>query len=198
MRALFLSLMLTSCIALHGCTPAKGYVGPDLPKDQISLIKTESDSGVSLSAESVDGIDLGFGGIEVLPGEHEFYVEVAVSEEPRNCQPYSEFDSIGYRNCQRKNRYCDCFDYVRISERCDQKVNNGTCRGSVKTQAGRRYVAAVELEGLKPRLRFREEGTSSGQSSGECRKADSSDQSIERYIGSGRYDANRAGIYNCY
>ena len=181
-----------------GCTPSKGYVGPDLPKDKIALIETSADSGVALSSESIDGIDLGFGGIEVLPGDHEFYSEVAVSEEPRNCQTYSEFDWSGYRNCQKKNRNCDCFDYLHISEQCEQTVHTGTCRGNLEAQAGRRYTAAVELDGIKPRLNFREEGSTRAQSRGECRKDSSHTENISRSVGSGRYEANRYGIYRCY
>ena len=195
---ILITLSLLIACNLSGCTPAKGYVGPDLPKDKIALIETSTDSGVSLSAESVDGIDLGFGGIEVLPGDHEFYSEVAVSEEPRNCQAYSQFDWSGYRSCQKKNRYCDCFDYLHISEQCEQTVHTGTCRGTIETQAGRRYTAAVELDGIKPRLNFREEGSSRRDSSGECRKAGSHTEDITRSVGSGRYDASQYGIYRCY
>ena len=187
-----------AALVLSSCTPSKGYVGPDLPKDKIALVETSAAAGVSLSAESIDGIDLGFGGIEVLPGDHEFYSEVAVSEEPRNCQAYSEFDWSGYRNCQKKNRNCDCFDYLHISEQCEQTVHTGTCRGTIETQAGRRYTAAVELDGIKPRLNFREEGSTSRQSKGECRKDSSHTENISRSVGSGRYEAGQYGIYRCY
>lgn len=196
-------LFLASALLLPACSPVKGYPGPERPETELSIIETDTEDGVAINEETVDGIEVGYGGIAMLPGTHEYFGRAGIAEEPFNCRPYSDFNSSGFYECEKdrrkKNEYndCDCFDYLTIRESCQQVVKEGNCRMSFKTKAGERYQLAVGMNAGSPAVRVLTK-SNAFVASGKCDKDNTRNTTVERYVGSGRYTANQYGFYSCY
>lgn len=202
-RVYLVLLCLTLLASLQACSPVKGYLGPERPETELSIVDSESGTGVTLSAVRLSGQELGYSGISVLPGKHEFTAQANLEGKVFNCRPYTEFDSYGFNDCEKerrkKNEYndCDCFDYLSVHENCDQEIKEGNCKASLSTLAGERYLVSVAVEGGAPYLRAKALGSGREVSAGQCKKDGQRLTSVSRYVGIGRWEAERAGFYSC-
>lgn len=203
MRLPILLPLAALALSFSGCTPTKGYSGPVRPDTEISIIKTAAEGGVSLSSENISGFDMGIAGISVLPGSQEFSAQATLEGEIFDCRPYTEFNSSGFYECEderrRKNKYnnCDCFDYLSVHENCQQVLKEGLCRASFNTLPGERYEIRVGVRFGAPAIGVLLENSGREIAKGSCEKTDERTTSIDRYVGSGRWEANRAGFYSC-
>ena len=205
MRLLLLSLiLLSSSLMTTACSPVQGYPGPARPDTEVSIIKTSADSNLSLSNEYLSGVEIGYSGIAMLPGPQEYSGLATLAGEPYNCRPYTDFNSYGYHDCQKQrrknNQYddCDCFDYLTVHQKCDQVVKEGNCRASFITVAGARYELRAGMNAGTPAIVIRDMGTGKDIGSGKCDKVGQRTETVDQYVGTGRYEANRIGVYSCW
>ena len=79
------ALSLLIAVAVSGCGTMKAYSGPELPPEEIAVIKPERMLGQRVTITSVDGkeADFGINSFAVKPGRHEVAVNtVACSTIP--------------------------------------------------------------------------------------------------------------------
>lgn len=102
---------------LGGCT-VKAYEGPELPDDQISSITVHTSSSIQIDSVTIDGQRLSvFGDVfQVLSGNHTF--------------------ELNYR-AEHDDEDCDGDQY------CSWLAEYGSCKGWLKTQAGRTYLISL-------------------------------------------------------
>ena len=205
MKWLFRACLLVSlAVSETSCAPTKGYPGPELPDEQLSIIYTSYDANsIAIGEAAMNGIEFGSSGIKVLPGAQDFEMEIAVKQPPHHCYSYPDFDHYGYNEClkkaSKKYQACDCWDYLSVYQNCYREVHDGTCRGTVNTVAGRQYdIRPVKHENTA-KLSITERGTYKPSGDGTCSTDSNGRTETENsYIGSGRYTASSNGIYGCY
>lgn len=143
----FRSILIGGCIIVGGCTAVKGYPGPELPDSQLSIIDTSSGGFFNynrINSDAVDGIELGSGGIKVLPGEHHFDLDASIRESFCDCETYFDsFDSYGWSRCLEKHKSCNYDDYEREVEVCQCDYTDFRCSGTIRTTAGRSYKISL-------------------------------------------------------
>ncbi|MCC6952636.1 MAG: hypothetical protein IT290_00815 [Deltaproteobacteria bacterium] len=205
-------LVIVAMLNIVGCSPVQGYPGPALPSEEVATVKRDYDeSEVDLARITADGIDFAYSGIALLPGKHTFLAGVTAKEEPRNCRPYTRFNTYGYEQCldekykddrHRDDSYyafpqCDCFDYLEVHRTCDQDVHDTQCELVAQLSAGRRYDIQLSKSGTSGVISIREAGASSALSERSCRVAGSRVTEFEENLGTGRSTANYNGFYSC-
>ena len=198
---LFTAAAVLITLFLQGCSPVKGYPGPELPETQISAIFLNYDSDTAeINQAGIEGTAFGAAGIHVLPGKHLFDMEITVKEQADNCYSYPQMDDYGYDSCLRKKDHgkCDCYDFLSVYERCHRQVRDGTCSGKFKTSAGRQYDIRLEKHGRSASAAVYERSSFDQAGKGECSMGEWRTETEDEYVGSGRYTANANGIYRCY
>ncbi len=142
MRRKTVFLLLLSSAA---CSPTKGYVGPDLPEERLSIVKYDSDTAdIDVDGGTANGVSFGGSGISLLPGRQSYELRIDITGEKGPCDAYASFDSSGFRDCQKKNDHCNCETFVTVHERCQVSKRRGSCAGAVETLMGREYRLVVE------------------------------------------------------
>ena len=199
MRQILAMLLGSLALLSSGCSPTKGYAGPELPPTQVSLITRDYDSEtVDLNVSKVDGYDFGYAGISVLPGDHLFDLQITAKEPPKFCRPFAEFNDYSWKDClkdERKGkRSCDCYEYITVKESCVQVKHDGSCRGEGKTVAGRKYDVQISSDGRDARATITEQGSSRPSGELRCVLSNEYDSELTRDIGTGSYNANRYGF----
>lgn len=190
-------LFVSSCVV--GCSPVKGYLGPELPEDRVSTISTSYDSDyMEVEDSTVDGIGFYSTGINVLPGTHSFHFNVTTKEPPFDCETTSSMDYEGYDDCrdERGSGECDCYDYLTIYKRCFREVHDGSCEGSLRTVAGGKYQIAISPDGEGATLKILGPGTGSA-GTGRCATSGRRIEREETNQGTGSYVAHDNGIWSC-
>lgn len=185
-RTPLLTAISTVIFAVSACSPTKGYPGPDLPEERVSLIEYDAhDSAVSIDRGNVDGVSFGSSGIAVLPGSHHYELSLDITGEKGPCRAYADLDESGYHDCRKKDKYCDCHSYVTVREKCDLEKRYGTCRGRIETLMGRKYTVGVDggWNGASSRV-SEVKGPPSARSE-ECSLADPRQEETDDYVGSG-------------
>lgn len=146
-KATFLLL----CLSVQACSPVRGYAGPELPDEEISLLSYETcDRNVMRIRSSVIGKEFSSNGIELLPGTYAIDAYVESPEPPYNCVVEYQFDQYGFEQCLRqqqeaiqKNKkhvpICSHLDYQRKIQRCLQNFRQFMCTLSVTLEKGQRY-----------------------------------------------------------
>lgn len=204
-RSIVLACLLTTAI-ISSCSPTKGYTGPDLPENKVSLISyTEDGSGkVTVNTGRVGNYSFSSSGINVLPGEHRVELDIRVKGYPQTytCRPEPSFDSYGYKECNKKrvrnDNYtpCDCFDYLTIYSACQVEVADGMCSGDLMTLPGGKYTVNVRKLGMAAEASCLSCGLG-GPVTFTCSQFNSSFDEERTSQGTGRSTAYAAGIYNC-
>lgn len=195
-------LAISLCsLTLSSCSPVKGYVGPDLPENQVSAIflNYESDSA-EINQAGIEGTAFGGSGIHVLPGKHVFDLDITVKERPDNCYSYPKFDDYGYEQCLKKkdDRDCYCYDYMEIYQRCYQQVRDGNCSGKFQTKAGYQYDIRTTKHGQSANVSVYERGGRGEVGHGQCEMGSWRTETNDEYMGKGKSTANAYGIHRCY
>ena len=157
-RLFFLSLIFLS---IGACSPVKGYLGPERPKEELSLVYYDScDSGINLVKASSEGVEFKGSGIELLPGKRVLDVSVERPMQPYNCIPETTFDDYGYRNCidrrnqalaKNNNKYVpDCYatDFTTTVYWCDQEFQSFLCTNAHELVKGWGYNVCVYQQGM--------------------------------------------------
>lgn len=199
---LYFSAMLVCAISTcPACSPVKGYAGPELPAEQISVINLAYDSDwVKVNQAGVDGIQFGAFGIHVLPGKHFFQLTVTLKDPPTHCYSYPQMNRYGYNKCIKKRgaASCNCYDFLEIRRRCTRQVYDGSCEGNLSTQAGAQYDISVYKQNRQAVLNVSGQNSYSSPGHGNCRMLGQRTEQEDSYLGTGRHLAYQHGIYNCY
>lgn len=199
-NSFFLSGLILS-LSFSGCHPVKGYPGPELPENQISLINLAYDSQwVTVNEAGLDGLEFGFSGITVLPGNHFFQLNVSVKDPPHSCYAYPQMNRYGYNKCLKKHgpAGCNCWDYLSVYQRCFRQVYDGICEGKLTTNAGAKYSINVYKRANQAEAQATQQTPYVEVGQANCRMHGSRIQEDNSYVGSGISSAYRYGIYGCY
>lgn len=197
MRHFSLSVFISLFLLLIGCAPTKGYLGPERPEQEVSIIEQEFDTTyVEGKSAYVDNISFGGSGIAVLPGKHSFSLQVILKEEPRWCRTHAEFNDYGFRECrknEKKRSSCDCYDYITVTETCIRTMYDAICKGTFDTKAGRKYNLTVSKAGELAQVSALELGSYEPLSISDCEVGPSYEGEVENELGTGRNVAQRYG-----
>lgn len=152
---------------INACSPTKGYLGPELPPEELSVVYYDScDSGVKLVKASSEGVEFGSSGIELLPGKRVVDVSVERPMRPYNCVPQTSFDEYGYRSCidrrnqalsKNNNKYVpDCYvsDYTTTTYYCDQEFQSFLCTSSHSLVKTLKYNVCAYQQGMEIYLKL--------------------------------------------
>jgi hypothetical protein len=92
-----------ACLSLTACSPIKGYEGPELPREQTTLIKVSSSNCERCRTEdaSIGPQSIGSRGVLLLPGKYELKAKVLTYGEPYDCVTESYIDDSIYNSCIR-------------------------------------------------------------------------------------------------
>jgi hypothetical protein len=129
-----------------GCSATRGYSGPDLPKEKISVINFDSSAGITLSSKQLDGTAEGLfnSGFEVLPGKHIATADITLETDERCspvvCDRVTERDRDG----DRREVKCTCY------QSCDVAVFQSSCGIDFVSEAGQEYNVEIEGESYRP------------------------------------------------
>ena len=126
--------LLSICALLFsiGCGQTKGYLGPDLPPEQLTAVRFSANGPVSLSNETVDTVGLGTfsSGIDVLPGSHIAALSLAYKV-MNYCDPfYCRDTSTRNNNGVITSRQCTC------SRECYYNHYAANCNVNFTSRAG--------------------------------------------------------------
>lgn len=189
---------IIACFVLAGCPATRGYSGPELPDEQIAMIRFDANPlNVSINRRVVDTIETNAWGIDMLPGYHDYLLDISAKGPYSNCLPYKTIDFSGLNKCLQNNRYCDCFEYLTVYKRCAFPLTLFTCEGDFQSRAGSRYDIEVDngLGGFVSRVQESESNTRLGERT--CTVTGSSSGQENVYVGSGRVTATANGIFLC-
>jgi hypothetical protein len=155
-----LVLILTVFFAtgmLSGCGAIKAYPGPELPDDQLSLLRVQQPifaayaGSINLTPKAFNlfGSNLNSDVVKVLPGEYPLRV-TRQWREPSDCYERQEFDSSSYDSCLRlrdenlrKGKYassCYVADFTKLIQNCEVKKTYYSCEKTVPLKANTRYT----------------------------------------------------------
>ena len=149
------NIILVIMVGLASCSPVKGYLGPDLPKEQLAIIYyQECGSRISKIRASAEGVEFGSSGVSLIPGKHGLDSFVDLLGLPYDCVPQTVFDQYGYQSClnrrfqaqQKNNRYlpnCYVGDYQKTTYSCNQLFKQYLCSSSVTVESNKEYDYCV-------------------------------------------------------
>jgi hypothetical protein len=92
-----------------GCSPIKGYPGPERPKEELVTIFTKSSDGTVFKLAEVDGVSFLRSGIQLLPGSSPIRIRYSARGEGQNCgmdRLYDNYPATRWANedtCRRRN-----------------------------------------------------------------------------------------------
>lgn len=198
----FLSLGLLAFFAVGSCAPVKGYIGPELPPEQIATVYLSYDSNqVNINEARIAGTSFGYSGIQILPGRQGFELNLVTKEPPEDCYTYPEFDRYGFKECRKKNKHdysnCDCYDYLEVKKRCRRTVQEGTCRGDLTTVAGRQYELQVSKRYDGGEVYVAERGGAGVAGDGTCTMGRERTETEDSSVGHGRSAAYQLDYDYC-
>jgi hypothetical protein len=197
--AFLLGVVLCS---VSGCTPTKGYSGPELPPEQVATVYLEFDSDeIEVSRATSNGVEFGSAGITLLPGEVGVEIAGAAKETPRDCERCYRVDEYGYRNCldeYYKHRYddkkspreCSWDDFTEIREECKQDLHDVTCEIVFESTAGAQYNIHMVRSAEAASLTAVQRKSAAPLGYGKCTKYRDRVGEIDRYVGSGSYTSS--------
>ena len=190
--------ILLLCWFLTGCAPVKGYLGPELPENQISAVFLDYDSTTAqVNQAGIEGTAFGGAGIHVLPGKHTYDMQISIKESPGNCYAYGRVNQYYYKECLKKHDHCSCYDFIDVYERCHYEVRDGVCSGKFEGKPGRQYDIRLTKYGQRAEtMVYMRGGGAVGE--GKCDMGEWRTETEENQVGSGRYEAESHGIYTCY
>ncbi|MFN4897193.1 MAG: hypothetical protein ACK5GN_05355 [Pseudomonadota bacterium] len=158
MRLFTLLFLLAYGVLASGCSPLKGYPGPERPDSEVTIVKPAGDYDALFGTASIDGVTFTTWGIAVLPGKHEVRLVWRFKGDPRNCEKYTELDQIGYSNClarDEKDRNCTCWDYVTVYQRCLHDLKVVECQGDFEGAPGESYQLGMTGDYNSPKAELR-------------------------------------------
>ncbi len=163
MRNIFIILTL---FILSSCSPKKGYLGPERPPEELSVVYYEScDAGINLVKASCEGVEFAGSGIELLPGKRIVDATIERPMRPFNCIPETRFDQYGYSSClDRRNnaitngdKYIpDCYqhEYTTTVYWCDQEFQAFLCSISNELVKQVKYNTCCYQQGMEVFMKF--------------------------------------------
>ncbi|MBM3222711.1 MAG: hypothetical protein FJZ47_02755 [Candidatus Tectomicrobia bacterium] len=136
---------------LTACAPLKGYVGAELPKEQVAVVSIDT---THIRSATVDGLAFGAAGVSLLPGAHQFQFIVVHGDRPYHCRPYTLVDSYGFDRCQKEReaeirkgkkdpRTCALSSYTRYRQTCLRDYRDATCEATLTLLPGKEYELAT-------------------------------------------------------
>jgi hypothetical protein len=195
---IFFSVLIISVMSATGCSPVKGYAGPERPESETATITpfliTEYD--IPHSAR-IDDIPFGENGIVLLPGKHRIEFIFTRKGGKLGCDRFSTFDDAAYNMClsdKKTRENCSCWDYVTVKERCDHEVRDVTCRENFSLIAGRKYRLIGTGNFAKPQLELVSDPDQKPVTRLSCTTERSASQPFEETVGTGRFLAEQYGV----
>ncbi len=167
------ALLFLTLILFNACSPKKGYLGPERPQEELSIVYYDNcDSSIDRVKASSEGVEFSGSGIELLPGKRVIDISVERPLRPYNCIPQTTFDQFGYNQCiDRRNRAIsknskyvpDCYgsDYTKTTYFCDQEFNSFLCSNSYQLVKAMKYEACVYQEAMNLFFKLTEKKSSS-------------------------------------
>ncbi len=198
MKKIRFVLIILLSLFVSGCVRTRGYSGPELPPEQIATIRFGTGpSNIDLVRSVVDTIEANFLGIDMLPGLHDYLVDVSAKGAYTNCFAYKTVDFDDLNECLQKNAVCDCFEYLTVYKRCSFPLTYLTCEGDFQSAPGHRYEIEVEnaARGIVTRVRDDETNRQLGEHS--CIVTGQSSGQENLYQGTGRATAAANGFFYC-
>jgi len=146
--------LLLSLLALASCAPTKGYDGPELPKEQLALVKTSDSSDKKFLNSTAAGKPFGANGVLLLPGKQQFELKVSVEGDGKACEKSEHLNQPQYQSCledQRKARErnalviptCNIDNYLTTKETCLVPWNDYACTAESSLKAGAEYELRI-------------------------------------------------------
>lgn len=138
------SSVLSILLTLLSCGPIKGYEGPNLPREQLGLVKLGSSKcdKCRVSEIKVGSESFFLREVLLLPGKYLLQSRVLTWGEPYNCRTESYFDDSTYSSCQgdrdearRQDRrfYRDCSSEARRTRTvCSRNFSEFACSGGLE------------------------------------------------------------------
>lgn len=184
--------------ASTGCSPVKGYAGPERPESETATVTPflNDEYDIPRSAR-IDEIPFGDTGIVVLPGKHRVEFIFTRKGGKLGCDRFSTFDDAGYNAClsdKKTRENCSCWTYVSVKERCDHEVRDVTCRENISLSAGRKYRLIATNTFAKPLIELVSDPDQRPITKLSCTADRSTSQPFEETIGTGRFLAEQYGV----
>ena len=160
------SISVILFLLINACSPTKGYLGPERPPEELSVIYYDScDSNVNLIKASSEGVEFGSSGIELLPGKRVIDVTIERPLRPFNCVPQTKFDEYGYQSCMdrrfkaisKNDKYvpeCYTSSYTTTSYFCNQEFQSFVCTNSHELVKGWKYNTCSYQQGMEVFLKI--------------------------------------------
>ncbi len=166
MKFILLSLFSYIVLTSSACSPAKGYLGPELPEEKLAIVSVNKcDKGLVFVRASAEGVEFNTNGIQLLPGKRSIDVSVERPAPAYNCVAHSDFDQLGYDLClgrrqeaiNKQEKYIpDCFysDYTDNYNICLQPFQAFLCSVSSELAANKKYevCAYQDYNNIKVKL----------------------------------------------
>lgn len=132
-------------IILSACDPIRGYPGPELPPEQVALVKLEYDSSIiEVARRAADGQDFYGPGITLLPGSHSLEVNFGRVSGPPQCRSTAQVDYYDLNKCRKDpKRSCICHDFVEVYQYCSTPMISYACNGFMELQANASYQVMI-------------------------------------------------------
>lgn len=141
-----LVLAVAGSLISSGCSPVKGYPGPERPDEELSIFSSHVDTPRTVVLSSSVGENhLPRRGLALLPGIYRVMQQGAVYGIEHDCEYRTTFRENGlaychpYRHRGRWYRDCECNDYFVTIERCHEPVTEYNCSVRVDARAGHHY-----------------------------------------------------------
>jgi hypothetical protein len=193
-------VILATTLFITGCSPTKGYEGPDRPVEELALIKSESDPRIDIAETLIDYKAMNTQGIYVLPGNHRYSLSVLTNGDIEHCRILSRYDHSAYDSCiQRQDATsCSCYDFMEISKECFRRVYDYSCSGEFSVEAGRRYIIhTATFRGTHAEAYVTEEGAKLQLGRAHCLFDGDRAKPEREILGKGRSLARVNGVYSC-
>ena len=146
---------LLALLFLASCSPIKGYPGPELPPEALSIVYLDScDSSVSVQRSTSEGVEFRSSGVSLLPGARSFDLALEVGDQPFDCVPEQRVDEYAYRSCleerarqryekkDKRNYYVrDCYisEFTETVYHCLRKYHQSICGMEATLLKGKEY-----------------------------------------------------------
>jgi len=150
------SLILFILAAATSCGPVKGYEGPDLPREQLGLLKIGYSSCDKCRINEIRAGSTSFfsRGVLLLPGKYFLQSKIVSWGEPYNCRTESYFDDAAYRLCDsdreeaiRKERsfFRDCnSEASKTKTVCSSNFNETDCSGGIEINSNQNWQIVAQ------------------------------------------------------
>ena len=166
MRLIKIFILSLYLIHFAACSPAKGYLGPELQEDKLATVYYKNcGNNLILIRASAEGVEFTRSGIHLLPGKRAVDVTIEKPSAPYNCVPHTEFNEIGFQLCLERRQEAinnnekyipNCYnsDYTTSYDLCHQQFQQFICAVNVDLLANTKYEVCPYEDYTKIKLKL--------------------------------------------